>query len=123
MKTNIFSSIFVLGLGVLVLSIPADAFAQGNNMNIYNKILQQYNHPSQKNWQRQQAEAPMLDVDQIVRQENEARRRQQQSVRPPAPVRQGCTPSATGCGPMGLQVCTCVNGKPTWVPHGHVQYR
>lgn len=99
------------------LIAPTASMAQGNNMNIYNKILRDNNQTrqKQKQWQSEDAEATMLDVDEMVRREEEQRRRQQQSVQPrtrtPACRSGDYTPS--GCGNFGIDSCCCINGRLT----------
>jgi len=116
LKTNL---LFLLCAALLA---PTVSFAQGNNMDIYNKTLRQYNHPSQKQWQKDQAEATVIDVDEIVRQEEEQRRRQQVLTTPPpqrplrsvpASCRENTRYGASGCGPYGFDACCCHGGRLT----------
>jgi len=98
-----------LALCLLALFVtPQLALAQGNNMDIYNKIIRQNN---QKSWNTEEIEAPLLDVDAIVAREDAERRAKQQAQKPryqPKPTcRVGEQISSTGCGTFGIHPCYC----------------
>lgn len=111
---KILASLLLLPLALLLLP-QAHVSAQGNNMDIYRKLL---NQNKQKNWKRRDAEAPMIDVDAIVRREDAQRRRQQQTRQPRTRQQSRCVEGArlsdTGCGTYGIHPCFCVNGTAQW---------